>query len=170
MRKLNKLTVIVAVFAILAVSFFSVPAAATTPALLLDSNIPRKMDVGQTLYATLTFTSSLGSNYYVDPASLTVTVKDPSNRESQLPLTRIGIGRYAFTLSFPNQGAYYIRVIASLAGYVSVNTIFLVDSVKSATYMDLIMGAVNSPTVYAIWVVVFSVILAVVFKVKKGRK
>jgi len=158
--------------AVVIVAIIGLPMAELTltgqPEILLETNIPRKVNVDQTLYALLTFTSSSDGSY-IDPATLTVTVTDPLNQIAYPDVTRIDAGRYAFTVSFPAQGAYYIRVIASLAGYDSANQTFLVDSVRTATYWDFVWGFAGSPSLYAVWIIVVSLVLMAVWRRGRGK-
>lgn len=121
--------------------------------IVLDTNLPGKINQGSTVYATLSFTvSSDGSP--IDPAELTVTVTDPLNRVHSPAVERIAEGEYAFSYTFSTLGVYYIRIIASSAGYVSASHTFSVDCVKQATYWDIVKGFVNSPVVYALWLII----------------
>ena len=112
----------------------------------LEHNIPKKVEVGSTVRATLRFIDEAGAA--LEPYSVEVTVTNPFGVEERPSLTGEGVGVYGFTQGFDVEGAYYVTVRASKYGYVSLSQRLLVDSVKSHAYLDWLFALTNSPVFF----------------------
>jgi len=157
-RRLLKKSVAAATSIIVVLMLFLSPAACTEDKqVLLEHNIPDKVEVGSTATFNLQFTDQSGMA--LEPDAVTVATTNPFGLETQPSLEHTGVGAYAFTQTFDTEGAYYITVRASKYGYISYSNRFLVDCVKSRAFLDWLFAVLNSPALFVFVIAPISALL-----------
>jgi len=145
-------------------------ASAQEQRVLLEHNIPAKVEVGSVLKVTLRFVDESSASLELE--SLTVAVTDPFGFETTPTLTQEGVGVYSFTQTFNIEGAYYVTVRASKYRYVSYSQRLLVDCVKSRAFLDWLFAVLNSPVIFVLVTAPVSALLFYrrFFRKKGGKK
>jgi len=157
-RRLLKKSVAAATSIIVVLTLFLSPATCTEEKrVLLEHNVPHKIQVGLTATFKLQFTDQSGTT--LEPDTVTVTVTNPFGLETRPSLEHTGVGAYAFTQTFDTEGAYYITVRASKYAYISYSNRFLVDCVKSRVFLDWLLAVLNSPALFVLVIAPISVLL-----------
>ena len=148
---------------------FSNVACAEERRVLLEHNVPGKVQVGSATTFNLQFTDQSGMA--LEPDTVTVTVTNPFGVESNPPLKHAGVGAYSFTQTFDTEGAYYVTVRASKYGYISCSNRFLVDCVKSRAFLDWLFALLNSPVLFITVIAPVSALLLYRrFRKKRGER
>jgi len=137
------------------------------PFITVSHNVPTTLQTGTR--ADILIKTLNPQKEMIDPARISVTIRDPFDVQRTVTLSRVSLGVYSFNMLFDKQGLYYFEVSAENSGYEPATVrLSVTSSTVGGPATDIAKGFFTSPIVLGVAVAL--IVFAVLRRLRRGAR